>query len=548
MFVCDENKKLKIDCIIANMTLREKIGQTVQYRISRMEQYAQSDELLEEFFQRYPVGSLFAGPDVISRFSIKDNPLEFLDRCRKYSRVAPAIAGDLEHGGGKVQLPSQLAMAASGSEENAYNYGKWSAIGGRKAGFTWAFAPESDIAFNWLNPVNNHRGLGDDPEVVAKLIPLVVKGMQDYHVSACCKHFPGDGVDFRDQHLGISINRLSRERWFNTYGKVYRNAIAAGVDSIMAGHISLPFMDPGKPYPLPATQSKKILTDLLRNELGFEGVIVSDALIMGGFSRVKHYADRMVNAFKAGVDVMLWPELDYFELMEKELESGGISEARLDESVRRILTMKCHQGLLEETSYQVPESEEEITVNGNIFAEKVAAEGAVLLRNDLNLIPLDPQKTKRILLWFAVNREEVVARDFSELVKAFEERGIEVEVRINGNCLDLVNMENEGAAFDAVFFIFDASLHAMQNTCRIVGSAAECLWTINNCEKHHPICIGLNTPYLLMESPALETVINTHSRCPATCRILPKLIFGELPFTGKSPVNFGDLLGVDPAL
>lgn len=548
MFACDEKKMAGIDRLIDSMTLREKIGQTMQYRISLMEQYAQSDESLEKFFRRYPVGSLFAGPDVISRFSVKDNPLEFLDRCRKYSKIAPAIAGDLEHGGGVVHLPSQLAMSATNKKENAYDYGKWSALGGRKAGFTWAFAPESDIAFNWMNPVNNHRGLGDDPAKVAEWIPLVVKGMQDHNVSACCKHFPGDGVDFRDQHLGISINRLSREKWFATYGEVYRNAIAAGVDSIMAGHISLPFMDKGNPYPLPATLSHKILVDLLREELGFKGVIVSDALIMGGFSRIKHYNDRIVDAVKAGIDVMLWPGLDYFDLMEKSVETGYISEERLNESVRRVLIMKCRQGLLEETPFEVAESEEEIAVNGNLFAEKIAAEGMVLVRNDRGIIPLDQNKTKRILLWFAVNREEIVHRDFTGLIKAFEERGAEVEVKINGNCLDLVNMENSGISFDAVFFIFDASMHAMQNTCRIVGSAAECLWTINNCEKHHPICIGLNTPYLLMESPALETVINTHSRCPATYKVLPKLIFGEIPFTGVSPVKFGNLLDVDPAL
>lgn len=529
--------------ILDSLSLREKIGQTVQTRLVLID--ADTDEKLEAFFDRYPVGSIFAGPDVISRFSTPDKPHEILERCNRFSKVPLAVAGDLEHGGGKVQLPSQLALAATGNPEYAYNFGKFCALGGRAAGFTWTFSPEVDIALNWENPANNHRGMGDDPELIATLGAQIVRGLQDNFVSAGCKHFPGDGSDFRDQHIGFSVNRLSRERWMATYGKIYRKMIEAGTHSIMPGHISLPFMDPSEPSPRPATLSRKICTDLLRGELGFDGVLVSDALVMGGFNLWKTPGNRVVECFKAGLDVMLWPELDYFDAMEKELEAGNLSEARLDESVMRILRMKAQQGLFTTPPPPLPETPEKIDLDGNAFGDKIACEGAVLLRNKLNILPLAREKVKKVLLWFAVNREEVVERDYRQLITEFEKRGAEVEVRINGNCLELRDMEREGKRFDAVIFLFDLSMHATLNTCRIVGPAAECLWTINWSEIHHPIAVGLNTPYLIMENPALSTVVNTHCRGGICAKNLPKLLYGEVPFVGKSPVKFPDLMSVD---
>ena len=141
--------------ILNSLSLREKIGQTVQTRLVLID--ADTDEKLEEFFTRYPVGSIFAGPDVISRFSTPDKPQSILTRCNSFCKVPLSVAGDLEHGGGKVQLPSQLALAATGNLDYAYNFGRFCALGGRAAGFTWTFSPEVDIAINWENPAMRMR-------------------------------------------------------------------------------------------------------------------------------------------------------------------------------------------------------------------------------------------------------------------------------------------------------------------------------------------------------------------------------------------------------
>ena len=548
----------KYRTIVDRMSIREKIGQTVQLRLSMMRNVINSDGTLQEFLEKYPIGSVFGGADIISRFSSRENPVAVIERCNRLSKIPLSVAGDLEHGGGNVRLPSQLALAASRSPEDAYDFGKWCALGGREFGFTWTYSPEVDIAFSWHNPVNNHRGLGDDPELIMELASNVVKGLQDNMVSAGCKHFPGDGSDFRDQHIGPSLNRLSRKRWMDTYGRIYRKMISSGTHSIMPGHISLPFMDMGRGLPPPATLSRKILEDLLRGELGFEGVIVSDALVMGGFNWLPLENDRLVTAFQAGCDVMLWPDRDilngelpdlaYFDNMLKALDSGFISEKRLDESVMRILQMKDRQGILDPAEPVQKHDPAEIEINGNDFGRKLAQKGAVLLRNSLGILPLQQEKTKKVLLWFAVNKEEVVAKEYQALAENFRSRGAEVEIRINGNANDLKKLEMAGGNFDTVIFLFDSSTHAILNSCRPMGAAAEVLWIIHNGLHHQPVVIGLNTPYIIMEDPALQTVVNTHCRGQVCAESLVPLLYGEVPFSGTSPVNLDNLLDVDENL
>lgn len=182
-------------------------------------------------------------------------------------------------------FPPLLALAAADDEALAYEYGKYTALEGRAAGFTWALAPGMDLLLNWLNPVITTRCLGDNPERAAKLASAIIRGMQDHGLAACAKHFPGDGVDFRDQHIITTVNDLSEAEWLTTYGEVTSRVIAAGVLSVMTGHIALPWAESAgrTEAPVPATVSAAVTNGLLRERLGFDGVVISDALDMGGF-------------------------------------------------------------------------------------------------------------------------------------------------------------------------------------------------------------------------------------------------------------------------
>ena len=330
----------------SQLTRREKIGQTCQLHGKEIAGLA--DEQLAAYLHERPIGSVFLGSEIIGSDGDCAEGLQVLiERLQKKSQIPLSISGDLENGaGGAVRgltaFPVNLALGAVNDPAEAYEYGKWTAVEAARIGFNWTFGPVVDLSLNWLNPIVSVRSLGSFPDRVAELASALIRGLQDHGLSATAKHFPGDGVDFRDQHLCVSVNAFSEEKWQMTFGRVYEACFAAGVHSVMAGHIALPWIEPGTGTgraPLPGTTSRCILHDLLRERMGYDGVVVSDALIMAGFrGRTSGQENLIVEAFQAGIDVMLWPGSDYFDLMERALETGRISEERLQpllEGLRR---------------------------------------------------------------------------------------------------------------------------------------------------------------------------------------------------------------------
>lgn len=537
----------------SQLSLREKIGQTCQIHGKDIG-HLNGDEL-QAYFGERPVGSIFLGSEIIGSETGKAEKLQRLIRqCQVTSRLPLSIAGDLENGaGGAIRgltaFPNLLALGAMNDPAAAYEYGRWTAVEAVRVGFNWSFGPVVDLILNWLNPVVSIRSLGQSPERVAELAAALIRGCQDHGLSATAKHFPGDGVDFRDQHLCVSINSLSEKEWHRIFGSLYEACFAAGVHAVMAGHVALPWMEPelgtGR-SPLPATTSRRILDGLLRERMGFEGVIVSDALIMAGFrGRTATHADLIVEAFNAGIDVMLWPGADYFDLMERALDEGRIAHERLDQSVKRILEMKQRQGL-----FEAARAAKELPVSAPVelsslhpeegavrFAETVAERSLTLVENRRGLLPLDSAKTRRILVFLATPREKGAKERLSPLLNALEKRGVKVDFHVNGNCLDLRRKEAEGEYYDALVAVFELWTHGLKNTMRPAGEMAEGLWTIQGLETMQPIIVSLGSPFLLYDVPWSETYINAYSPNPATLAALERALFGEIPFEGISPVN-----------
>lgn len=541
-----------VEEIMAKMTLREKVGQCVQIELDKIS--FGSPEETSEWFKRYPVGSIVKGPDVagVANGGRLYNA-EAIRRCVQASKTPLTIAGDLGPVTSPVKMPTFGAIGAVGDPSVARRWGRLVGRIGRANGYHWCYQPCVDIAVNWLNPIMGCRTFGNDPDKVARLAVEVVRGMQEEGLSASAKHWPGDGVDLRDQHLGPSVNSLPRGRWMDTYGKVYGALIAANVDSIMNAHISLPFADPpAGPFglPPPAVMSKAITTDLLRGDLGYKGVVATDALMMGGFLiyRYPHHAQRYVEAFKAGADVLLWPRhVEVIDLMEKAVLRGEITMERLDASVRRILEMKVRQGLFDAPYSPSGVPSKELLDDARAFVSEVAEREIALVRNADGLLPLDRDTTKKVLLWIADPTEKgtVTPENYTELRSGFEERGAEVTFARNGNCLDLWKREDGGERYDAVFFLFRSGMHFVKNTMRPVGGAGECIWTMINSDLHRPIPITFSYPYLLHDAPWLTTLVNVHSDpSPETQRVLVRLLYGEIPFCGKSPFGTTVDLGV----
>jgi beta-N-acetylhexosaminidase len=538
-----------IESILAGLSLREKIGQTSQELINL---FPTNDAArLADLFQHYPVGSLFVGGEIIKdAVDPSDTLREAVGLCQAASSRPLSIAGDLENGaGGAVKsltaFANLMALGAVNDSQMAWEYGKWTAHEAREVGFNWTFGPVVDLALNWLNPAVNTRCLGRDPQLVSELTAALIRGYQENGLSATAKHFPGDGVDLRDQHLCVSVNHLSEEQWLASFGHVYRTCFNAGVHSVMAGHIALPWQDPRtkrRGRPIPATVSGPLLTKLLRDRLGFDGVLVSDALIMAGFTAWAPYEERMIEAFNAGVDVMLWPGFDYFGMMERALEDGHVSEKRLDESVRRVLAMKIKQGLITTEASEIPEPVREtltLAANPKDFARNLAEKSVTLVRNDRSLLPLNPETTQTMLVLYATAYTEQGEKRIAPLLEVIRAYGVEVTVMINGNCLDIHKREEAGERYDALLTVFDMQMHSVKNAMRPVGPMAECIWTMQYTETMSPIVISLGTPFLLNDLPFAETLVNAYSGTRESQEAAAKAIFGENEFAGVSPVDVG---------
>ncbi|WP_150272404.1 glycoside hydrolase family 3 protein [Paenibacillus tepidiphilus] len=544
-----------VEQTLASMSLREKIGQTMQDHAGRLPVDGRDEAALKAYLEEYPVGSFFIGGEVIQRAAGKAADYrDAAERMQRLSKYPLLFSGDLEFGAGSAvrsltDFPPLLALAAADDEELAYAYGKYTAIEGRAAGFTWALAPGTDLLLNWMNPVITTRCLGDEPERTARLAAAVVRGMQDYGLAACAKHFPGDGVDCRDQHIVTTINSLSEEEWFATYGQVTRRMIEEGVWTMMTGHIALPWLEGYQEgRPVPATVSRRITTDLLRTRLGFEGVVLSDALDMGGFLGWGAYERRIVDCFNAGTDVLLWPGVRYFETMEHALRSGSVTMERLDESVRRVLGLKAALGVQHlDAGGRDPQAaplindrlapEQDTVVRG--LSRTLAERSVTLVRNHGGLLPLDPQKTKRVLV---IKLNKVTeGRKYGRMdrfIELLQARGLEVDILEEFEPLNTVwKWEQAGMRWDAAFAPYFLPLHGMMNTARPVGEAAKASWAMQHAETIRPIGISFATPYLLRDMPFLDALVNAYSLHEDTMEVLISALFGELPFRGISPVQ-----------
>src|SRR5215472_6589405 len=266
------------------------------------------------------------------------------------SKLPLLIGADFERGTAMrydegTSFPTAMAVAAGGNPKDAYTMGKITASEARATGVSWVYAPDSDVNNNPANPIINTRSFGENPQRVGEFVSAFIKGVEDGGALATAKHFPGHGDTAADSHIDLPVISASRERLEHLELVPFRAAIAAGVDTVMTGHLSVPALEPDPNTP--ATLSPKILEGLLRKQLGFHGLIVTDAMDMGGITVRYAPGEAAVRAVVAGVDCLLMPPVPEaaFAGLQRAVRSGRISKQRLDEAVRRILQAKARLGL-----------------------------------------------------------------------------------------------------------------------------------------------------------------------------------------------------------
>jgi len=520
---------------ISTLTLREKVAQLLVMHGSKVRRgLPREDGELERFLEKYPVGGVFVGGEVIEDGS---NRLEWVQdrvsQLRKYSKFPLLISADLENGGGDVipgltPLPFPMALGAANDASLAEDYGRACAREGALAGINWALAPMADLNLHPLSSNVGTRAFGDTADRVIPLLRALVRGMQDEGMAACAKTFPGDGSDYRDQHLVRTVNRLSREDWLASYGAVFSSLISDGVATIMTGHFSLPAFQHHRENgrALPATLCPELVTGLLKQEMGFQGAVTTDAFGMGGVRNLRQVTAAAVEAFAAGHDLFLWPDYEFIDVVVDKLERGEIPIERLDDAIRRVWALKARYAI-------VPTVRPDATA----FTESVArrtAEGAATLLWD-SLLPLHPAVHKRILLVGTTAHDKAFHR-FEALAESLRGREFEVEVvrHITPEAL-----EECEPRFDILLFCLERQFHRSLGPMDFFGEDARNLWSACMAGREKTIAVGFGSPYLVpwyFETAA--TAVNLYSCVPASLEAAVRALCGEIPFPGSMPVRW----------
>ncbi|PWI06936.1 beta-N-acetylhexosaminidase [Streptomyces sp. NWU339] len=457
--------------IISQMSIEAKIGQLfVPYfygtSATSPSQFDQDRNLRElgvrtvaELIAKYHIGGVIYFSGWANNIQ---GPRQIADLTNGVQRVSLAlptpipslISIDQEHGAnvrigsGATQLPGAMALGAGRSLSDARTAGRISGTELAALGIHQNFAPVADVNVNPANPIINVRSFGADAREVGRMVAAQVTGYQQVGVVACAKHFPGHGDTGEDSHTGLPVIAHTREEWDRIDAPPFKAAIAAGVDSIMTAHLQVPALDPSNE---PATLSPTILQGVLRDELGFDGVIVTDALNMRGV-RTKYGDDRVpVLALKAGADQLLFPpDIDVaYNGVLAAVRSGEITEDRLDESVLRILRVKDKVGLLSGSPYISPKEVDRVVGarKHRLAAARIAERTTTLLVNEDEALPLRRRQKKLLVVGASpAFPTDDTRTTVPELAKAFDELGYSTTHLATGRAPEAAKIDEAVAA------------------------------------------------------------------------------------------------------
>jgi beta-N-acetylhexosaminidase len=515
--------------MLSGLSLREKILQTAVIRINP-----------KQFISEKVGGAFFFGEIITDADTTSlDNARRVIEQYADNADIPLLVTSDFENGCGSMlkgltPFPYLMNLGAANNETLAYDYGRATAFEARSVGANWSLSPVCDLNINPRNPLINVRGISDDPKLAARLLCKVIKGMQDGGIGACAKHFPGDGVDWRDQHITTTHNSLSFAEWKKSSGKVFEQVIKQGVMSVMTGHITLPAYQQIKNpdgFNYPATLSYELTTKLLKGEMCFDGVVVSDALNMGGCAGYYNSKERMeIESFKSGTDMMLWPTENYVKNMEDAINNGYISMERLDDAVSRILKMKEKLGLFNKKSLFEPLTDEtERYVKDT--QRKVAEASVTKIKDNSNILPIG-KNVKKIMVVPIANYTPAL-QEAQLLCEELKSRGYEVTYAnkwpidySDANQYDLIICALFSRPFRPIGFL---DFHS-EEAWKISG--------INMFDKNKTVVASFGSPYFGNQYfERNSTYINAYSMLSPSVKAFVKALCGEIDFGSFSPVK-----------
>ena len=458
------------------------------------------------------------------------------------SKLPLLIGADFERGTAMrldegTSFPTAMALAAGGNSKDAYTMGKITALEARAVGIQWIYAPDADVNNNPGNPIINTRSFGEDPQRVAEFVSAFVRGVEENGGLATAKHFPGHGDTAADSHIDLPVIRADRDRLENLELVPFRAAIAAGAGSVMTGHLSIPALEPDSNTP--ATLSHNILTGLLRDELGFQGLVVTDAMDMGGITVRYAPGEAAVRAVLAGADALLMPPVPdaAFEALQEALKSGRISKERLDASVRRILQAKARLGLHSNRLVDVNAISQKFgSVAWQKEAQEISDRGVTLLRDTPHRLPLDGTKPSRaLLLALYADPEPYPGEDLErELRSRFESvAALRADTKfVNASTPKLPPPDS----YDVVILALFVRVSDRKGNVDVPAEQAALAEQIYKTGKP-VITVGFGSPYLIEKFPQAETWLAVFGISDVAQISIARALFAQIPVRGKLPVT-----------
>jgi len=469
------------------------------------------------------------------------------NQLQRHAKIPLLIAADFERGTALrlregTSFPDAMAVAAAGTPKDAYTMGRITALEARAAGVHWIFAPVADVNSNPDNPIINIRSFGEDSQRVAEFVSAFVRGVEENGALATAKHFPGHGDTASDSHLDLPVVYGDRKRLDSVELVPFRAAIEAGVSSIMTAHLAVPAIEPDR---VPATLSPRILTDLLRKDLGFNGLVVTDALNMGGVTRIAAPGEAAVRSFLAGADVLLMPPVPdaAFEALKTAVRTGRIPRSRLDESVRRILRAKARLGLHRERLVPLEGLNAKFGLpDWSQAAQEMSDRGVTLLRDTTRQLPLDATRPARALL-------VVIAGDPDPYPGA----DLEDEIRPRVDSLQVVRADTRFARVSAIHIpppeTYDVAIAALfvrvvdrKGTIGLPEDQSALLNQLFASGKP-VVVVGFGNPYLIERFPNSTTWLAVFGNSDVSQRSAARALFGQVAISGRLPVGIPGLEG-----
>lgn len=516
------------------LTIREIIGQLMMPMLPDTADLADRAawRKVEEELETFAFGGY-----IVFRGDKTETP-PILEELQEISELPLLFGSDLERGAGQqlkgdTTFPHLMALGATREPDLAYQQGAITALEARRAGIHWVFAPTVDLAGMADNPIINVRGFGDEPRMVGELGAAFIAGAQRYGAIACAKHFPGHGETSVDSHESLPVLSVSRSR-LELYDLLpFRRAIDGGVKSIMVGHLAVPALDDAG---LPASMSKRIVSDLLREQLGFTGLVVTDAMMMGALTERYDPGQAAVRALQAGVDVLLMPPdpQAVVDAVLRAIEEGALTKQRLLESVERIFQAKADLGLWgsdwdeeDELPTELPDYEPAVAA--------IAEAAVTLVHAPEGMFPLSAD-TRAFSIVLDDDNDEESQAGWREALAAHPE----VPVRVltpESTEAEIADALEQARQYDVVLVPIFMAVRAWKNRILLPESLARVPNELREAGAK-VAALSFTSPYVMRQFPDVEAYLCAYSPHRLSQRAVVQALWGEIRMRGRLPVDW----------